>query len=534
MDHGEMIRAARSLRDTDKLRALAAQTSAAVAAAANNADPSAAPRPTESARAAALANLTPRRQPTAPMRGGWLAAGLMFAVALSLAGVLVADRTDSSVARRTERLSADVNEALHDRRALRSDVASIAALRSELNSQLHAGVPPEHLFKARAGVDTLEALLAVTRGEKHLAEKALRDRSVAADLPATAALRGALAALSGEPIAVEELSKALHAGFVRPELNVWRARARERSLPDRSAARAILADLKVMQQAPQGGLEASDRFLRVRALAALGDLEQANTALGTLAGSAGELHWEIALRQLETALEVGDFHEALLRLQDVNSEWSAERPGREASEGLAERALSLASPLLEGLRQGRLGAQKRRELVDLVHMASILRSEPLPTSVIETLLSAVDAASSGKGKRIPGEVCLALAAMGGTAVKRRVLVAVFRRLYKTRSVTEQGELHLLACLIVGANPSPRAPDSFELLDAVDDPEAQFEIYLARALAWETFGARWIRRALADLSRARKIRPDDPDVEALLQRLLKGLRDNPAQRERRPS
>lgn len=461
----------------------------------------------------------------------WLLTGMLGLLLVAVVAVGLYVGKAREMQQRAERLDQDVQSALASTLPVSGDAKQIAALRAELTALQEA--MPEHkalqadLRRARGGIATLEGLLGLTGAETKLAEEALGGDALT-DLPACrSALLGGLATLRGDEQAILELTSALEHGVKRAELHAWRVQARlQDGLREPAQASAALEDLEVLAKVP-GGLRPAYLKMKAHAELALGRLDAAAATLQRIPEPPADMASALALARVERSLQKGTPRQALADLDLLKPGEDAPLKGPRAQE-LAKQVLARAQPKVEALAKGKLSAAEQALLLDLLRLAHRLSGQPLPKAIEGVLLEA--AREGARKRKIPTHICLALGALTSKATRREVLVLVFRRLLGTRSPTERVELNFLLCLMVGIKVSGDLSQPQQLLGGLRDPETQVELYLARAMAWESY--RRYRRALADVHRALKLQPKSPDLLAAKKQIVKKLRADPSGRGRR--
>lgn len=443
-----------------------------------------------------------------------------FVVALALvvivSGVTQQQRAASEERYRIERVAGEVARIMTSSPLpLRNEANRARELRLDLDALQESGAESPALDEARAGLRSLEGLLALINDDPRGARRALADPVLKRHERYHQTLAASVAATTSgaDPALLQEV---LEAGFVRPELQAWRARAHLSHLDPTSPqdAEEVLAELE--QLASVATLDSQAQIQRLSALSTLGRWALAREELARLDSPPAGLRDRIVLGELAEVV-AGDPARAQAWL-DVHGVPPQVEP--DALRALGQRPLREAHARLRRFMDAdREPSQSEQgELLLRLQIAYQLGWRPLPRQILDDLGAVLDGALQRR-QRLPGPCCLALATLGTPEERSRVLVAVARRLEETRTASGRLPLQSLQATILRARPG-KTP-SAEALLAPLPAGSRLELRRARVAALLELGR--ARKALLEVQAALKRHPGDASLEALRARAVEKLR-----------
>jgi tetratricopeptide (TPR) repeat protein len=176
-----------------------------------------------------------------------------------------------------------------DREAISSLVARWRALPEAARTRARSA-------RSRARVGALNGLLAFAEGRVDVARSELKRLARSSNAPEVRALDSALRRDA------EGLTRAIARGLSRADLRAWRVSARAaEGLASRPDAEEVLADLRVLGSLRD--LSPAERGLQVRAHAALGERDAAESALSRIHEPPVGLRWSVCLIRVDADLE---------------------------------------------------------------------------------------------------------------------------------------------------------------------------------------------------------------------------------------
>lgn len=458
-------------------------------------------QPFSKAEIAHAAGLASRRRWQLPAA---LAALALLALAVGLlTAQRIRDRNELAI--EAQRLSEAVAQVLTTSETpLASEARMIERLAEDWRELQDALGDTPAVVAAGRGIRSLEALLAVQRGELETARAVATDPATA-ELPRLALAGGIAAHSSGD--ALKPLDEVLARGFVRPEFRAWRALARLRGL---DAADSVDAEVLLPRLAELEALQPLSDELhqrRVQALITLQRWERARAELERVKAPSPELRSQIDRGQLEQVVRESSPERALA--------WVAANrvPIDDDSRAAGRHALTRAHGRLLALREGReLPEPEQRTLLSDLRLAHRLGWRPLPDSALETLTLAL------QREELSGPCLLALATLGSKDSRRQVLVTLAQRLEAAKLPAERLRLRLLQGTIVASRQGQEL--DAEALVSLSDPRALRELAAARVAA--LLADRRPRKALLEVQRALSEHEGDAELLELKERAVAAL------------
>jgi len=443
-----------------------------------------------------------------------------FVVALGLvvivSGVTQQQRAASEERYRIERVAGEIARIMTaSPLPLRNETTRAKDLRVDVDALEEAGAESPALEEARAGLRSLEGLLSLIHGDRREAKRALADPTLQRHERYHRTLAASVAATTsrGDPKPIQAV---LEGGFVRPELQAWRARARLSQLDAESPANAEEVLTELDRLASVASVSSDLQLQRLSALSTLGRWALAREELARLATPPAELRDRIALGELAEIVR-GDPTRAQAWL-DVHGIPQGVQP--DALRALGQHPLKEAHARLRRFMDAEREPPQaeQRELLQRLQIAYQLGWRPLPRQLLADLGAVLEGALRRR-QRLPGPCCLALSTLGTPDERLRVLVAVARRLEETRTPSGKLPLQALQATILRASPGA-TPNAGALLAPL--PAAQrLELRRARVTALLELGR--ARKALLEVQSALKRHPGEASLEALRKRAVEALR-----------
>jgi hypothetical protein len=443
-----------------------------------------------------------------------------FVVALALVGIVGGvtqqQRAASEERHRIERVAGEIARIMSaSPLPLRNETNRARSLRLDLDALQESGAESPALDEARAGLRSLEGLLALIHGDPREARRALADPILKRHERYHQTLAASVAATtSGTNPA--QLRSVLESGFVRPELQAWRAQARLSHLDASSPADAEEVLDELQQLASVASLDSGAHLQRLNALATLGRWALAREELARLDSPPLALREQVLLGELAEVVRGEPTRaQAWIDVHGIPTQVEAD-----ALRALGQHPLKEAHARLRRFMDASREPpqSEQRELLQRLQIAYQLGWRPLPRQILADLGAVLEGALRRR-QRLPGPCCLALSTLGTPEERLRVLVAVARRLEETRTPSGKLPLQSLQATILRA--SPGATPSADALLAPLPTKARLELRRARVAALLELGR--ARKALLEVQSALRRHPDEPSLEALKAQAVERLR-----------